>query len=305
MKMHHNFTFKDVLSASAKASWEIEDVLPPGSALDFSKPFMPDNLARTAVIPFLDVEEAKVLNQIRGHEYLALFGVVEEFVLPFVLDHARPQLNEDDHRVRALLGFAGEEAKHIHLFRQFHALFAGSFGTPCGTIGPAEAIGAKILSHDPLAVALVILMIEWMTQNHYLDSIRDDAGLDPLFKSLLKHHWMEEAQHAKLDTLMVEALAEGRDAAGVERAIDEFLEIGAFLDEGLANQTAMNMDAFETATGRRLSGRERKALLRQQHQALRWTYIGSGMVHPKFVASLAAMSPAARERIASVAPVFA
>ena len=83
-------------------------------------------------------------------------------------------------------------------------------------IGPAEAIAAEVLRHDPLAVALVILLIEWMTQSHYVDSVKDDADLDPLFKSLLKHHWMEEAQHAKLDTLMVEALAEGRDEAEID-----------------------------------------------------------------------------------------
>ena len=303
--MHHNFNFQDVLAASARAAWQIEDVLPEGSRLDYSKPFMPEALARTAVIPFLDEAEARVLNQIRGHEYLALFGVVEEFVLPFVLDHARPRLDEDDHRVRALLNFAGEEAKHIHLFRQFHALFTESFGTPCAMIGPADAIGAEVLRHDPLAVALVILMIEWMTQNHYVDSVKDDADLDPLFKSLLKHHWMEEAQHAKLDTLMVEALAEGRSEVEIDKAIDEFLEIGLFLDNGLKTQASLNLDAFEAATGRRLSARERRALESQQHQALRWTYLGSGMVHPKFVASLAAMSPAARDRIAAVAPIFA
>jgi hypothetical protein len=302
--MHHNFNFKDVLTASARAAWQIEDVLPQGSALDYSRPFMPEALARTAAIPFLNAEEARVLNQIRGHEYLALFGVVEEFVLPFVLDHARPQLNEDDHRVRALLNFAGEEAKHIHLFRQFHALFTESFGTPCAMIGPADAIGAEVLRHDPLAVALVILMIEWMTQNHYIDSVKDDADLDPLFTSLLKHHWMEEAQHAKLDTLMVEALAEGRSEAEIDKAIDEFLEIGLFLDDGLKTQASLNLDAFEAATGRLLSASERRALESQQHQALRWTYLGSGMVHPKFVASLAAMSPAARDRIAAVAPIF-
>lgn len=303
--MYHNFNFKDVLAASERASWQIEDVLPAGSKLDYSRPFMPEALARTAAVPFLSPEEARTLNQIRGHEYLALFGLVEEFILPFVLDHARPQLDEDDYRVRALLGFAGEEAKHIHLFRQFHALFTESFGTPCAVIGPAEAIGAKVLSHDPLAVALVILMIEWMTQNHYLDSVRDDSGLDPLFKSLLKHHWMEEAQHAKLDTLMVEALAEGRDEDGIARAIDEFLEIGLFLDDGLKNQATFNIDAFEAASGRRLSARHRAALETQQHQALRWTYLGSGMVHPKFVAALEAMSPAAAARIAAVAPAFA
>ena len=303
--MQHNFNFKDVLAASVRGAWEIEDVLPSGAALDYSRPFMPEALARTSVIPFLDADERRVLNQIRGHEYLALFGLVEEFILPFVLDHARPQLNGDDHHIRALLNFAGEEAKHIHLFKLFHQLFAGSFGTPCAVIGPPEAVAAEVLRHDPLSVALIILMIEWMTQNHYVDSVRDDGDLDPLFKSLLKHHWIEESQHAKLDTLVVEALAEGRDEAGIQAAIDGFLEIGTFLDAGLKQQAGFNLDAFEAATGRALAPEIRVRLLDQQHQALRWTYIGSGMVHPKFIATLAAMSPAARDRIAAVAPAFA
>ena len=136
--MHHNFNFKDVLAISSRPSWAIEDVLPPGAQLDFSRRFMPENLARTAAIPFLDEEEARVLNQIRGHEYLALFGLVEEFILPFVLDHARPQLSGDDHRVRALLQFAGEEAKHIHLFKQFHSRFTEGFGDPVRGDRPAR-----------------------------------------------------------------------------------------------------------------------------------------------------------------------
>jgi hypothetical protein len=229
---------------------------------------------------------------------------VEEFILPFVLDHARPQLNGDDHRVRALLNFASEEAKHIHLFRLFHQRFTEAFGTPCEAIGPGAAIAAEVLGHDPLSVALVILQVEWMTQSHYVDSVRDDNALDPLFKSLLKHHWMEEAQHAKLDTLMVEALADGRDEAGIMSAIDGYLEIGAFLDGGLAAQTRLNLDAFEAATGRKLGDQRREHLQAQQHQALRWTYLGSGMVHPKFTATLAGLSPAARDRIAAVAPAF-
>jgi hypothetical protein len=303
--MQHNFNFRDVLAISSRPSWVIEDILPPGARLDFGRGFMPETLARTASIAFLTEAERRILNQIRGHEYLALFGLVEEFILPFVLDHARPQLSGDDDRVRALLQFAGEEAKHIHLFRQFHRLFADSFGTPCEMIGPPEAIAAEVLRHDPLAVALVILHIEWMTQLHYVGSVKDDSDLDPLFSSLLRHHWMEEAQHAKLDTLMIEALAEGRDEAGIQCAIDEYLEIGLFLDEGLKTQTSLNLDAFERASGRALGAAEREALQAQQHQALRWTYLGSGMTHPRFVETLAGLSPAARDRIAEVAPAFA
>jgi hypothetical protein len=302
--MYHEFNFASVLAASARAAWQIDDVLPEGAALDFTRPFMPETLARTGAAEVLSNRERLVLNQIRGHEYLVIFGLVEEFILPFVLDHARTQLAGDDARVRALLGFASEEAKHIDLFKRFHARFVDGFGSACGVIGPPEAIGAEVLRHDPLAVGLVILMIEWMTQSHYVDSVRDDGDLDPLFKSLLKHHWMEEAQHAKLDTLMVEALAEGRSEAEIQTALDEFLEIGLFLDNGLKAQAGLNLDALETATGRKLAADGRAALLEQQHQALRWTYLGSGLTHPKFVATLAAMSPAARDRIAEIAPAF-
>ena len=302
--MYHDFNFKDVLASSVRAAWQIEDILPPGSALDFEKPFLPESLARTAEAPGLSDAKKLVLNHVRGHEYLSMFGLVEEFILPFVLDHARPQLDGDDHQVRAMLNFAGEEAKHIHLFRQFHSLFTGSFGSDCGVIGPPAAIGAKVLSHDPLAVALLILHIEWMSQSHYVGSIRDAGELDPLFKSLLKHHWMEEAQHAKLDTLMVAELAKGRDEAGIDKAIDEYLELGAFLDDGLRSQAELNAAALETATGRALPTETAGALIAQQHQALRWTYIGSGMTHPKFVKTLETLSPAARDRIAAVAPAF-
>jgi hypothetical protein len=229
--------------------------------------------------------------------------VVEEFILPFLVDHARPALRGDDYRIRALLNFAGEEAKHIQLFKRFHQAFVRGFPVECQMIGPSEAIGAEVLRHDPLAVGLVILMIEWMTQQHYLGSIRDDGDLDPLFKSLMKHHWMEEAQHAKLDTLIVDALAEGRSEKQIDKAIDEFFEIGGFLDDGLKQQAVFNLDALEKVIGRKVENRHE--ILAQQHQAARWTYIGSGMVHDRFKATLETLSSRAAERMAEAAPLFA
>lgn len=302
--MYHQFTWQGVLAASARATWQLDDVMPEDAALDFTRPFMPEALARVADTPGIAEGEGRLLNQIRGHEYLSMFGLIEEMILPFVLDHARPMLQGDDERVRALLGFASEEAKHIHLFKRFHAAFVRGFPVTCGMIGPADAIAAEILRHDPLSVALAVLHIEWMTQAHYLDSVRDDAGIDPLFKSLLRHHWMEESQHARIDTLMVELLAEGRDAAAIDRAIDEYLEIGMFLDGGIKGQTELNLAAFEAVTGRMLADADREGFIAAQHQALRWTYLGSGMTHPQFRATLGAISPAARDRIDAVAPAF-
>jgi hypothetical protein len=302
--MSHAYTYEETLAAAQKTNWRIEDVIGEGKRLDFSKPFLPEGLARVRPLDFLSKGEQVVLNQIRGHEYLAMFGLVEEFILPFVMDHARPRLDGDDHRVRALLQFAGEEAKHIQLFRRFRREFESGWGSRCEVIGPPEAVAKQVLSHDPLSVALLILHIEWFTQKHYLEGVKDDQGIDPLFKSLLKHLWIEEAQHAKLDTLMVEALAAGYSREGIARAFDGYLAIGGFLDQGLEQQARLNLASFEAAAGRKLSPDEEKRYTQVQHQALRWTYLGSGMTHPSFRESVQMLDPDLRRRLDEIAPTF-
>lgn len=298
------YSYQATLATAQKINWRIEDIIGGDKRLDFTKPFMPESLTRVEQLSFLTPEERRTLNQIRGAAYLGIFGLVEEFILPFVLDHARPQLQPDDYRTRALLQLAGEEAKHIQLFKRFREEFEHGFGHDCAVIGPPEAIAKAVLAHDPLAVALTILHIEWMTQRHYLDSVKDDQSLDPQFKSLLKHHWMEEAQHAKIDTLMVEALAEGRGAREIEAAVNEYLEIGGLIDAGLTQQVEFDLDAFTRATGRVLNEKEQDQFRRVQLQANRWTYLGSAMTHERVLATLESLSPAARRRIEEIAPAF-
>jgi hypothetical protein len=302
--MNQQYTYQSALATAEGIRWRVEDIIGGEKRLDFTKPFMPESLARVDELSFLTSGEKRTLNQIRGNAYLSIFGLVEEFILPFVLDHARPQLQPDDYRTRALLQFAGEEAKHIHLFKNFREDFERGFGTACAVIGPPEEIASAVLAHDRLAVALVILHIEWMTQRHYIDSVREDQQLDPQFKSLLKHHWMEEAQHAKLDTLMVKALAEGRDIREIDAAVEEYLKIGGLLDAGLKQQVDFDLDAFTRATGRELNEEEKDQFRRAQLQANRWTYLGSGMTHERVLATLGSLSPAARERVEEVAPAF-
>ncbi len=304
--MTAHFTFKDALARSEQIGWRVEDIIGGDKRLDFSRPFMPESLARVRGLrlAFLSPAERLALNQIRGYGYLMTFGLVEEFILPFVLDHARPQLDGDDYEIRALLQFASEEAKHIHLFRRFAEEFRVGFPVEVATIGPARAIAETVLAHDPLSVALLILGIEWMTQAHYTESVRDDAAIDPLFKSLLKHHWMEEMQHAQIDALLVDMLGRGRDRAGIDAAVDGYLDIGGFLDKGLEAQAGMDLDALERATGRTFSDEERAEIRAVQHQALRWTYVGSGLTHPQFRAALDRLGCGARERLDAVAPAF-
>jgi para-aminobenzoate N-oxygenase AurF len=299
------YTYQETLAASVKANWRVEDIIGGDKRLDFTRPFMPDSLARVNALDFLNRDEKILLNQIRGYGYLCTFGIVEEFILPFVLDHTRPQLNQDDYRTRALLQFASEEAKHIHLFKQFAKEFKEGFVTYCETIGPPEAIGKAVLSHSPLGVALAILGIEWMTQQHYLESIRDDVDLDPQFKSLLRHHWIEEAQHTKIDTLMVQALTDNLTPAEIEKGVSDYASIGSLIDGGLKQQVEFDMQALQRAAGRTLSDAEQERLRSSQLQALRWTYLGSAMVHPTFLATVEQFSPSARKQIEEMAPAFA
>ncbi len=298
------YDYYDTIIAAQKVNWRIEDIIGGDKKLDFTRPFMPESLARVSGLSFLNEREKMILNQIRGHAYLAIFGLAEEFILPFVLDHIRPSLDQDDYRVRAFLQFAGEEAKHIQLFKVFSREFQENFGTECKVIGPPSEVAKAVLAHSPLGIALAILHIEWMTQRHYIESIRDDQQLCPQFKSLLKNHWLEEAQHAKLDTRMVESLAENLSPETIEKGIDDYLSIGGILDNGGKQQTLFDLEAFETATGRILTEEEREEFIDVQTQANRWTYIGTGMTHPKFLFTLERLSLEQRQRIEGVSADF-
>jgi hypothetical protein len=302
--MKSNYSYQDALATSERINWRIDDIVGGNRQLDFSKPFMPEALANVSSLNFLLPEEKRLLNQIRSHEYLSMFGLVEEFILPFAVDHAREQLNGDDYRVRALLQFAGEEAKHIHLFKQFRREFTEGFGSPCEFIGPAEEIKNFVLSHSPLGVGIAVLHIEWITLRHYIESVRDDQELDPQFKSLLKHHWIEESQHSKIDTLIVEEMVAKSTAAEIDRAFDEYGKIVAFIDDGIKQQAEFDVAAFERASGRKLSKSARDEMTATVLKGMRRTYLGTGMTHPNFLATVEQIRPAARAQIEGAASAF-
>lgn len=296
-------TYQTLLDVSKRVNWRIDDIIGGDKRLDFSKPFLPETFARTGALAFLSDAERLTLNHIRAHGYLAMFGLVEECILPFV-NMAIAHDGGEPHRVPALLQFAQEEEKHMELFRRFRREFAEGFGDECGFIGPPEAVRDAFLAHHPMAVAIATLGIEWMSQAHYVESVRDDADLDPQFKSLLKHHWQEESQHARLDGLLLKELARHATPEVVERAIDEYFEIGAFLDGGLKSLAELDLESFERVTGRVLSADQREEFLAVQHQALRWTFLGSAMRNKNFLAALEELAPSARARVEEVSAVF-
>jgi N-acyl-D-aspartate/D-glutamate deacylase len=298
--MSEQLSYRALLETSQAVNWRIDDLVGGERRLDFSRPFLPETFARTAPLGFLSPGEKLALNHVRARGYLAMFELVEQFVVPFVAEQANAAHADEPFRAPALRQFVREENKHREMFRRVLADFDAEFGVECGLIGPAEDIRQAVLAHCDTAVAIAVLGLEWMSQGHYVEAVKDDAALDPQFKSLLEHHWQEEAQHARLDGLMLLEMA----ADDMERAIDEYFEIGALFDDGFRTQAGLDLDSFERAVARALSAEERAQFVAVQHQALRWTFLGSAMSNENFLAVLAALTPAGRDRVAAAAPGF-
>jgi hypothetical protein len=298
-----NVGYKTLLEISKRVNWRIEDIASRDTPFDFSKPFLPETFARTYWLPFLSAEDRLTLNHVRARGYVALFELVEQFVEPFVVQESMLE-SGDSFRAPALQQFAREETKHMELFRRVLKDFDDELGPGCNVIGPAEDIRRAVLGHDPLAVLILTLALEWMSQGHFVESIKDDEQLDPQFKSLLKHHWMEECQHARLDGLMLLELAQGKSELEIDRAIGKFLELVKFFDGGFKEQTKLDLSGFEAVKGNELNKNEREKFLDVQHQALRWTFLGSAMRNRNFLATLADLGQNIPERVNEAAGLY-
>jgi len=285
--------FAENLQRATKVNWSIDAIIGGEHHLDFSKPFLPDALARVDGIGCLNLEEKRILNQIRGNSYLHIFALVEEFILPTVLGQVEMNGLDDITAAQALLHFAEEESKHIRLFRRFAAEFEAGFGSRCECIGPTREIAAAVLQHSPLGVMLTTLYLEWMTQSHYLASVQGKEGvdLDPQFCSLLRHHWLEEAQHAVLDTLVLQQLVRTLEPSQVHAGAEDLFRIVELLEGGLQQQVTLDLASFERATRRELNEAEIQEVCSIQRDSYLWTFLGSGLSHPRFVESFAQVSP--------------
>ena len=296
--------YQRLLETSRRVNWRLEDVLGEGRRLDFTRPFLPEMFAQTEQLGFLSAAEKLKLSQIRARGYLALFELFEAVVVPFISEESNLGNQSDSFRAPALRHFVEEEQKHRELFRAVLREFDGEFGSPCSFIGPSEEICRAILGHGPLAVAMAILGLEWMSQGHYLGSVKDNRDLDPQFRNLLKYHWIEEAQHAKLDGLVLKSLAERSSQQEIATAIQEYFQIGSFLDAGLNQQAGLDLESLEQAIARRLPLDDRQQFLEVQRGALRWTFLGSAMANQNFLAVLAGISDEAAVRVEQTAKSF-
>lgn len=296
-----NFDYESCVRASERISWKLDEVFPPDMKLDFGRRFLPATMVPAEELAFLSADERLKLNQIMGNSYLYLFYFVEEYIIASVLQHANAEMFGDPIELRALLRFADEEVKHQQLFVRFREAFERDFGFPCDVIENPQAVAEVILAKSPMAVLLTTLHLELLTQQHYVEGFRDGESttLDPFFASLLKHHWLEEAQHAKIDALELKKLADVSSADQVETAVTDYLGILQAMAGLFEQQATLDVTSLERATGRTFSDEQRAAITGSQLHAYRRAFIVLGIENAGFQKYLAQFSESAPQRVTS------
>lgn len=299
-----NYDYASCIRNSEKVSWRLDAVMPPETKIDFSRPFLPEGLFSIERLTCLTPAQRLMLNQISGNSYLNLFAFVEEYITAMAVKHAQAELFGDHLAVRALVRFAEEEAKHQQLFWRYCSTFERDFGHKCHLLGAAAEVAGVILGKSTLAVTLVTLHLELMTQAHYTESVRGNQNLDPLFCDLLRHHWMEEAQHARIDALELDKLLDAVGPEQIATCFNEYVELLDAFDGLLLTQSKLDLQTLSEALGQTFSDADAKTIVASQHAAYRNTFLISGMTNKAFEEIVRTISPQAADRIKTKAEGF-
>ena len=99
-------------------------------------------------------------------------------------------------------------------------------------------------------------------------------------------------------------MADVLSSEDIEKAVDDLLKFVGIFDEGFKQQTLFELESFEATTGRTLTEEERSEFIEVEHQASRWTFLGTGLSHPKFLDTVERLNPSQRTRLEEVAKVF-
>jgi hypothetical protein len=298
--LSHTYSYDECLHNSLKVAWKEEDVL-RNRDFDYSKRFLPNRLSGVDEITCLNQDEKRKLNQIIGNAYCHIFAFVEEFIVPQALQEAQRDVYGEEARLRVLIRFAEDETKHQQMFRRSMALFEKGLGITCGVIPGREEVAKVVLGKSRLCSLLLTSMIEWFTQLHYVEHVRSDEQLDGLFRDLLKYHWIDEATHAKLDSLLINEICGLLSVAQREHAVEELLELGGAVDGLLSQQADLDIESLQQATGRTFTERERAEIKTNIQRAYRWTFLVSGLRHPTFVKIVGELTEQGQRRLEAAA----
>ena len=276
-----SYSYADCLQKSYRVNWKISDVM-GGRHFDISRRWLPASLSGADRIACLAPAEKLKLSQVEMGAYAHLFGFVEEFIAPKVLDLARDVELKEREAFDALTNFAAEEVKHMILFREVRAVVDAALGFPLALLSGADQVARVVLRKHTGAVLLLTAAIEWLTQRHYLTSFQNDETLDPFTRHLFRAHWLEESQHARMDHLETLRAFRHMSEGEKDQAVDDLIELVDAVDGLLQTQARLDVDNLQACLWRKLSDGERAEVYAGVLAAKRYTFIETGVTHPNF-----------------------
>jgi hypothetical protein len=293
------------IEVSKRVRFDIERDVIRGRRFDFSRKFLPDGLSKVNELEFLGADERRLLSQIQGRTYANMFGLVERFIGPKILEVSRDHWLGDQVKFEALVRFTDEELKHQELFRRIERLAAEDMPEGYRFQPQPNEVATAVLGKSTWSVLALVCHIELFVLAHYHASIDTDTAMSELYKDVFLHHAREESQHAILDEL--EWRRENANLSAVERdaAVDDLITLVGAVDGLLQLQAGADAEYFLKVCGRSFKAQEIERLRAGLLKAYRWQYIVSGVQDPRFMAILGDMiTPAQGSRImTALAPI--
>ena len=297
--------YAKVVEVSKRIRWELDRDVIKGRSFDFTKKFLPDGLSKVPALDFLSASEQRLVSQIQGRTYANMFGLVERFIGPKILEVSRDHWLGDQVAFEALVRFTDEELKHQAMFRRIETMMAA--GMPAGYqfLPQPNDVASVVLGKSTWSVLALTCMIELFTQAHYRSSIEPDADLSPLWEDVFLFHWREESQHAILDELEWKREHAKLSPAARDAAVDDLIALAGAVDGILQGQAAADTHYFVEICGRPVSAAEVQKIRASVLAAYRWQYILSGVEEPRFAGIIGSLVTTGQgERIgAALAPI--
>jgi hypothetical protein len=293
------------IEVSKRVRWDIDRDVIRGRKFDFSRKFLPDGISKVNELKFLTADERRQLSQIQGRTYANMFGLVERFIGPKILEVSREHWLGDQTKFEALVRFTDEELKHQELFRRIEKMAAKEMPEGYNFLPQPNEVASVVLGKSTWAVLALTCHIELFVLAHYHASIDPDTELSELYKDVFLYHAREESQHAILDELEWRREDANLSAAERDRAVDDLIALVGAVDGILQLQAGADAEYFLKVCGRPFNAQEIERLRAGVLKAYRWQYIVSGVEDPRFMAILGDMiTPAQGARImAALAPI--
>lgn len=282
--------------------------------LDFTRPFLPESLARTARLEFLTPVERLTLNHIRANSYVSVLAFMEDLCAP-----------------GSTLASTAESAGPSW----FRAQFERGFRSPCDVLGPASGsekksagwgpadsrasrrdgleqesattvqVSAKARGLEgalsPRDSVLAPLHLLWLAEIHDREARIEADRICPAFRELIRDRASRSLHEgARFDDRLDDLAARGTPLLAAQ-VVDAYLAYVELVAARLDRQVRHDLESLERATSRSLSPLERETLLERQGAATRWTFLGSALVHPAFLRTVGRLGASARARVEEMA----